>query len=184
MVLSENSPNAKKAIVATIRPGVSWVDLHKLAESCILETLKENGLLQGDVESMVESRLGAIFMPHGLGHFLGLDTHDTGGYPQGTPRISTPGLNSLRTVRTLEEGMVITVEPGCYFIEALLVPALEDPIKSNFFVKSALEPFRYSGGVRLEDDILVTANGCENLTICPREIEDVEAVMKGGSWPK
>ncbi|KAG0504535.1 hypothetical protein KC19_N022400 [Ceratodon purpureus] len=81
---------------------------------------------------MMESRLGAIFMPHGLGHFLGLDTHDTGGYPLGTERISAPGLKSLRTVRTLEQGMVITVEPGCYFIEALLVPALEDPVKSNF----------------------------------------------------
>ena len=160
------------------------MDLHKLAETRILETLKENGVLQGDVEAMMESRLGAIFMPHGLGHFLGLDTHDTGGYPLGTERISAPGLKSLRTVRTLEQGMVITVEPGCYFIEALLVPALEDPVRSNFFVKPALEPFRHSGGVRLEDDILVTANGCENLTICPREIEDVEAVMKGGSWPK
>ena len=184
MRFSENAPNANEATVATIRPGVSWVELHILAESCILETLKENGVLEGDVEAMLENRVGAIFMPHGLGHFLGLDTHDTGGYPQGTERISAPGLKSLRTVRTLEEGMVITVEPGCYFIEALLVPALEDPVKSKFFVKSALEPFRHFGGVRLEDDILVTASGCENLTICPREIEDVEAVMKGGSWPK
>lgn len=159
------------------------MDLHKLAESCILETLKENGVLQGDVQAMMESRLGAIFMPHGLGHFLGLDTHDTGGYPAGTERINSPGLKSLRTVRILEEGMVVTVEPGCYFIEALLVPALEDPAQRNFFVEPALEVFRHTGGVRLEDDILVTANGCENLTICPREIEDVEAVMKGRSWP-
>src|SRR4051794_23164419 len=127
------------------RPGVSWVDLHKLAESCILETLKENGVLQGEVEAMMEARLGAVFMPHGLGHFLGLDTHDTGGYPAGTERISAPGLRSLRTVRTLEEGMVITVEPGCYFIEALLVPALQDPDKRAFFVESALAKFRHSG---------------------------------------
>ncbi|XP_024361458.1 uncharacterized protein [Physcomitrium patens] len=173
---------AQNAVIRAIRPGVSWVDLHKLAESCILETLKENGVLQGDVQAMMESRLGAIFMPHGLGHFLGLDTHDTGGYPAGTERINSPGLKSLRTVRILEEGMVVTVEPGCYFIEALLVPALEDPAQRNFFVEPALEVFRHTGGVRLEDDILVTANGCENLTICPREIEDVEAVMKG-SWP-
>ena len=163
---------------------MSWVDLHCLAETRILETLKEFGIVQGEVEAMQESRLGAVFMPHGLGHFLGLDTHDTGGYPAGTERIQAPGLKSLRTVRTLEEGMVITVEPGCYFIEALLVPALQDPVKSKFLVESALQLFRHCGGVRLEDDVLVTADGCENLTICPREMADVEHVMKGGTWPK
>lgn len=112
--------------------------MHKLAESHILEALKRAGILKGDVETMMKHRLGAIFMPHGLGHFMGLDTHDTGGYPTGMERIPEPGLKSLRTVRKLEEGMVITVEPGCYFIEAVLAPALEDLDKSQFFVKPGI----------------------------------------------
>lgn len=159
------------------------MDLHKLAETRILEGLKQHGILQGDVEAMMKQRLGAVFMPHGLGHFLGLDTHDTGGYPEGTERLAEPGLKSLRTVRSLEEGMVITVEPGCYFIEPLLAAAFKDPEQAGFFVMPAIERLRNSGGVRLEDDVLVTADGCENLTKCPREIWEIEEVMAGSKWP-
>ncbi|CAM6085038.1 unnamed protein product [Calypogeia fissa] len=175
--------SAQKAVIAKMKPGVSWVEMHKLAEEKILETLKEAGFLNGDVGEMMEKRLGAIFMPHGLGHFMGLDTHDPSGYPKGTERINEPGLRSLRTVRTLEEGMVITVEPGCYFIDPLLLPAIEDPAISKFFVTEAIQRLRTFGGVRLEDDVVVTADGCENLTKCPREIADVEAVMAGAMWP-
>eukprot|EP00246_Nothoceros_aenigmaticus_P011611 TRINITY_DN3226_c0_g1_i2.p1 TRINITY_DN3226_c0_g1~~TRINITY_DN3226_c0_g1_i2.p1 ORF type:complete len:144 (+),score=13.79 TRINITY_DN3226_c0_g1_i2:412-843(+) len=132
---------------------------------------------------MMTARLGAVFMPHGLGHFLGLDVHDVGGYPENTERILEPGLKSLRTVRTLEEGMVLTVEPGCYFIYAVLELALMDIVKSQFLVKRVIERLRVLGGVRLEDDVVVTTDGCENLTKCPREIWEVEAVMAGGPWP-
>lgn len=104
-----------------MKPGVEWLDMHKLAETEILTGLKELGLVSGDVAEMVEKRVCFYFMPHGLGHFIGLDTHDCGGYLDGYPeRNPLPGLKNVRTARVLEEGMVITVEPGCYFISFLL----------------------------------------------------------------
>ena len=102
--------------------GVSWVDMHKLAERVILEALKKMGVVQGDVDAMMAVRLGAVFMPHGLGHFMGIDTHDVGGYPEGTERSKEPGLRSLRTVRTLQPRMVLTIEPGLYFIDVVSEP--------------------------------------------------------------
>ena len=81
---------------------------------------------------MMAANLGAVFMPHGLGHFLGIDTHDVGGYPAGTQRPAPAGYASLRTTRVLREGMYITVEPGCYFIPALIEPALADPARARF----------------------------------------------------
>ena len=93
---------------------------------------------------------------HGLGHLIGLDTHDVGGYLPGksAPRSERPGLRSLRCGRTVEAGMVLTVEPGCYFIDVLLDRALEDPAQHRFLVAARLAEFRGSGGVRLEDDVL------------------------------
>ncbi|RAL48801.1 hypothetical protein DM860_001121 [Cuscuta australis] len=173
--------DAHDAVISTLKPGICWVDMHKLAEKVILESLKKGNLLEGDVETMMGERLGAVFMPHGLGHFLGIDTHDVGGYLKGAERPKEPGLNSLRTSRELSEGMVITVEPGCYFIEALLLPAMESSKTSKFF-KHEINRFRGSGGVRIESDVRITTNGCINMTKCPRKIEDIEAVMAGAPW--
>lgn len=95
--------------------------MHELAVRIILSGLIDLGLLTGDLEEMIEGRLGYIFMPHGLGHLLGLDVHDAGGYTKGTPpRIMKAGLKSLRTGRILEKGIAITVEPGLYFRDFLL----------------------------------------------------------------
>jgi len=77
--------------------------------------------------------------------------------------------------------MVLTVEPGCYFIELLLEQALATPRQARFLVRERLADFRGSGGVRLEDDVLVKADGVENLTLCPRTIDEVEAVLRGGA---
>lgn len=123
--------------------------------------------------------LGSVFMPHGLGHFLGIDTHDVGGYNGGATRPSLPGYASLRTTRVLQAGMYLTVEPGCYFIDPLLDAALADPVKSKFLVPEAIARFRGTGGVRIEDDVLVTADGCENFTLAPRVPEEVEAACQG-----
>eukprot|EP00850_Spirogloea_muscicola_P011102 SM000067S20379 [mRNA] locus=s67:509389:522459:- [translate_table: standard] len=180
-VVYEGVLAAQKAVFAAMKPGVSWVEMHILAERHILGALKNGGFLQGSEEEMLEKSLGAVFMPHGLGHFMGLDTHDVGGYPKGTVRIEKPGLRSLRTVRCLEEGMVLTVEPGCYFISALLEPAMANPSLMHFFT-SAIARLRGMGGVRLEDDVIVTSDGIENMTQCPREVVDVEAVMAGAPW--
>ncbi|CAD5187904.1 uncharacterized protein LOC135582740 isoform X1 [Musa acuminata AAA Group] len=174
---------AHNAVLQSMRPGVCWIDMHKLAEKTILESLKNEGIVIGDIDKMMERRLGAVFMPHGLGHFLGIDTHDPGGYAQGLERPKEPGLKALRTIRELKESMVITVEPGCYFIDAMLVPAMEDAVTSKFLNKKEIEKYKKFGGVRIESDVVVTADGCKNLTNCPRETWEIEAVMAGAPWP-
>ncbi|OMO67327.1 hypothetical protein CCACVL1_20601 [Corchorus capsularis] len=175
--------DAHDAVINTMKPGISWVDMHKLAEKVILESLVKGNILAGHVEDMMGERLGANFMPHGLGHLLGIDTHDPGGYPKGVERPKEPGLKSLRTARHLQEGMVITVEPGCYFIDALLVPAMKNANTSKFFNREILDRFKNVGGVRIESDVLVTANGSKNMTKVPRKTWEIEAVMAGGPWP-
>ncbi|MCL7045934.1 hypothetical protein MKW94_008125, partial [Papaver nudicaule] len=170
-------------VISAMKPGVNWVDMHKLAEKTILEALKDGGILIGDVHDMMSERIGAVFMPHGLGHLLGIDTHDPGGYPKEIERPKEPGLKSLRTARDLNEGMVITVEPGCYFIDALLVPAMESSITSKFFNRKEIERFKTFGGVRIESDLYITFNGANNLTNCPRQTWEIEAVMAGAPWP-
>jgi len=89
----------------------------------------------------------------------------------------------LRTARIVEEGMMLTVEPGCYFIDRLLDDALKDPSLAKFLNADRLREFRGFGGVRLEDDVLVRADGVENLSLCPRTVEEVRSVKNGGSWP-
>ncbi|XP_067651229.1 xaa-Pro dipeptidase-like isoform X1 [Haliotis asinina] len=171
---------ASRAVIDAIKPGVNYVDMHKLAERAMLSVLKELGLVEGEVEDMMAVRLGAIFMPHGLGHFMGIDTHDVGGYPQGTERINEPGLRSLRTVRNLEHRMVLTVEPGCYFIDQLLDEALANPDQARFLNQEQIDRHRGFGGVRIEDDVAVTEDGVEVLTCVPRTVEEIEAWMEQG----
>jgi Xaa-Pro dipeptidase len=170
--------DANLSVQRAAKPGVKWVDMHKLAESKILEHLKNAGLLVGDVGEMVEARLGAVFQPHGLGHFLGLDVHDVGGYPSGVSRPEEPGLKNLRTARTLQKDMFITVEPGCYFNNYLIDNALNDSKLSKFMVPKKIDEFRGTGGVRIEDDVLITENGTENFSIVPRTVEEIERTME------
>ena len=93
------------------------------------------------------------------------------------------GIRKLRTARTLQAGMVLTVEPGCYFMEPLLQPALANPATSGFFNVAVLQRFRGFGGVRLEDVVAITDSGVVNFTLCPRTVVEVESVMAGGQWP-
>ncbi|XP_012272289.1 xaa-Pro dipeptidase [Orussus abietinus] len=173
--------DARNAVIKAAKPGVTWPDMHILANKVLLQALKNGGLLKGEVEDMLEADLAAIFQYHGLGHFLGLDVHDVGGYLPGHPkRSSKPGLKNLRTARVLQAGMVLTVEPGCYFINALLDAALQNPEQSKFIVRERLENFRGWGGVRIEDDVLITENGVENLTFVPRTVEEIEEWMAKG----
>merc|ERR1712168_406157 len=123
---------SSRAVLAKCKPGVLWPDMHKLSYYIILQELTAAGLLQGDINEMMNDHIGAIFMPHGLGHLLGLDVHDVGGYPEGTERRQEPGFKSLRTVRNLEKGMVLTVEPGIYFIDHLLNNAFNNSEQSKY----------------------------------------------------
>ncbi|KAJ8603809.1 hypothetical protein CTAYLR_000227 [Chrysophaeum taylorii] len=174
---------AQRAVMGAMKPGVSWAAMHELAEATILDALVDAGVLVGKVEDMLACHLAAVFMPHGLGHLIGLDTHDVGGYLPGMPpRATRPGLGKLRTARVLQAGMALTVEPGIYFIPALIEPALQDA-RRHFFNLGRLDDFRGFGGVRLEDVVAVTTDGVVNLTLCPRTTDEIESVMAGGSWP-
>ncbi|KZC04075.1 Xaa-Pro dipeptidase [Dufourea novaeangliae] len=151
---------ARNAVMNAAKPDVVWTDMHLLANKTMLASLKDGGLLTGDVDDMIKAGLNEVFQPHGLGHLMGLDVHDVGGYLPGYPeRSSAPGLRKLRTARALAAGMVLTIEPGCYFIDCLLDAALNNPDQSKFIVAEKLKRFRGWGGVRIEDDVLVTETG-------------------------
>ncbi len=171
-----------KAIRETIsgaRPGVKMEDLQLHACRVILDGLKGLGLVHGRIEDMMEINLFALFFPHGLGHFLGLDTHDVGGYLKGVEPIDRPGLRFLRARRTLEKGMVITIEPGLYMIPALLEPAFKDKTNKPFLNESKLRKLLGFGGIRIEDNLVITETGYENMTPVPKSRERIEEVMAG-----
>ena len=130
---------ASLAVQATAKEGECWVEMHLLANRVMLQKLKDGNLLKGDVQEMIDAGLNYVFQPHGLGHLIGLDVHDVGGYLEDCPpRPEQPGVNRLRTARILKAGMYMTIEPGCYFIEPLLEKAYNDPIQSKFLVKENL----------------------------------------------
>ncbi|KAJ1566415.1 hypothetical protein HK405_009896, partial [Cladochytrium tenue] len=112
------------AVLAAIRPGVEWEDMHRLAESVTVDGLLKAGLVTGSKEELLAHHVHAVFFPHGIGHLLGIDVHDCGGYPTGVERIQEPGIRYLRMRRKLVPGMVVTVEPGIYFVDPILDKAL------------------------------------------------------------
>jgi Xaa-Pro dipeptidase len=173
---------AQQAVIQAMKPGVYWPDMHELAEKVILEHLLRAGLLHnGTVEDFQKAFLGAVFMPHGLGHLLGMAVHDVGGYLPGTTRDrSKPGVSYLRMGRKLEAGMFITVEPGVYFNDPTLDKALANPEQAKYINVDVLQRFRGTGGCRMEDDVLVTKDGAENLTILPTTVAEIEECMAPG----
>jgi Xaa-Pro dipeptidase len=174
--------SANRTVMAQLKPGVSWPDMQLLAEKVIIDGLKTLGILnkQFDTIEMRDKRVGYYFMPCGVGHFLGLECHDAGGYLSFTPKRSDQlGLKSLRTARTLSEGNIITVEPGIYFIEYLIGLASKDKELSKYFNFDTIKTYMDIGGVRIEDDVLITYQGCINLTgSLPRTTEEIEALMQ------
>jgi len=172
---------ANRAVFAACRPGVAWADMHLLANRVLLEELLSAGILRGSVTEMMSVNLaGRLFQPHGLGHFMGCDVHDVGGYLEGHPeRATIPGLRSLRTARVLQANMVLTIEPGCYFIDFLIDRALADPELSQFIVADRLNEYRGQGGVRIEDDVIITETGAELMNQVPRTVEEIEGWMAG-----
>ena len=174
---------ANKAVKEKAKPGVSWTDMHLLAEEVILTGLQKVGILKKDVDvkEMLDNRVCYYFMPHGLGHLMGIDVHDVGGYLSFTPeRSKLKGLDCLRTARILEKDMVLSDEPGIYFIPYLLEQGFNDEKVSKYFEKTEIKNNYYDfGGIRIEDDILITDDGCINLTEgLPRTTEEIENAMK------
>ncbi|HEX6983153.1 MAG TPA: aminopeptidase P family protein [Balneolaceae bacterium] len=170
---------AQKQVIKASVPDAKMEDLHIMAAKVMMQGLKDAEIVKGDIDDLMKEDVFALFFPHGLGHFLGLDTHDVGGYPKGVNRIERPGIKYLRMRRSLQPGMVLTIEPGLYFIPALLKPALEDDKISSFLNKSKLENMLDFGGVRIEDNLIITEDGHENLTDVPKERDEIERVMKG-----
>jgi Xaa-Pro dipeptidase len=174
----ESVLEAQKQVIEMAEPEVEMEDIHIHAARVMMQGLKDADIVHGSIDDLIENDIFALFFPHGLGHFLGLDTHDVGGYPKGVEEIDRPGLKYLRTRRSLQPDMVITVEPGLYFIPALLKPALEDKNALKFLNKEKATSLLEFGGIRIEDNIIITNEGCENLTHVPKERRDIEEVMK------
>ncbi|NGP87470.1 aminopeptidase P family protein [Fodinibius halophilus] len=168
---------AQKQVIEGSEPDAKMEDLHILAARVMMQGLKDADIVSGSIDDLMEEDIFALFFPHGLGHFLGLDTHDVGGYPKGVERIERPGIKYLRMRRTLQPGMALTIEPGLYFVPALLKPALEDEKSSKFLNASKLNEMMDFGGVRIEDNLIITEDGYENMTDVPKERDEIEKVM-------
>jgi Xaa-Pro dipeptidase len=172
---------AQEVVLARLKAGVQWEDMHRLARDIILDGLINADLVRGSTEELKSNYIAELFFPHGLGHLIGLDVHDCAGYPAGVERINEPGIKYLRMRRTLQPSMVVTVEPGLYFVDAILDPAIADPKISKYLNIPLIQQYRSKvGGVRIEDDVLILKDGIENLTgWIPKTIRDIEAVMNG-----
>lgn len=149
-----------------VKPGLAYPDLHHAAHLAIADLLERTGILRVGGEEAVTRGLSTPFFPHGLGHFLGIQTHDVAGHQAGPDggEVPPPARHPyLRTTRTIEAGMVFTVEPGLYFIEMLLRPHRSGPERDAFDWKT-IDRLAPLGGIRIEDNLVVTSDGHENLT--------------------
>lgn len=178
---------ANQYVVDNARPGVTYRDMHLGAARIIIQGLSNLGLIHGDVEEMVAAGVQGLFMPHGLGHNMGLDVHDMEnlgenlvGYDEDQTRAKQLGLGSLRMARKLRPGHVITDEPGIYFIPALIEQWKKEGHNAQYVNFDKLEAYYNFGGIRLEDDILITENGARLLGSkrLPITVKDVENEMK------
>jgi Xaa-Pro dipeptidase len=156
----------QQTLCAAVRSGLDWRELHLQAHLHIAELLAAHDIIKADPQHAVECGLSAVFLPHGLGHLLGLQVHDVAGFQPSptTPAIAPPpGHPTLRLTRRLEPGFVVTVEPGLYFIDLLLQRARNgaQAAQINWPLVDALRPW---GGIRIEDNVLVTETGRQNLT--------------------
>jgi len=167
------------------KPGSTYLSVHLSAMEVIASGLKAIGLMKGDVKDAVAAGAHALFMPHGLGHMMGLDVHDMEdlgqiyvGYDEETRPVNQFGTAYLRMGRRLQKGFVITNEPGIYFIPALIEKWKAEKINTDFINFDKLESYLDFGGIRLEDDILVTETGSEIIgDRIPITAEDVERIM-------
>ncbi len=167
------------------QPGSTYLSVHLAAAEVMATGLKNLGLMKGNVKEAVASGAHALFMPHGLGHMMGLDVHDMEdlgqiyvGFDDEIRPVNQFGTASLRLGRKLQPGFVITNEPGIYFIPSLIAKWKAEKINADFINFDRLESYLNFGGVRIEDDILVTETGCEILgERIPAIADEVEDTM-------
>ncbi|EFA96584.1 aminopeptidase P family protein [Hoylesella timonensis] len=173
------------------KPGVKYMDVHFSVCKLMTERLKELGLMKGDTEEAVRAGAHAMFLPHGLGHMMGMDVHDmealgqiyVGFDDETRPNLEQFGTNALRMGRRLEEGFVVTDEPGIYFIPALIDEWRASGHCKEFLNFELLETYKDFGGIRIEDDLLITKDGCRFIgeQRIPYHPKDVEAFMANNS---
>lgn len=170
-----------------IRSGVTYQSVHLEAARVLSQGLSDMGFLNGNVNDIVENGAYALFMPHGLGHQMGLDVHDMEdlgeeyvGYNEQTERSSMFGYGALRMGKKLKEGHVMTVEPGIYFIPELIKKWNAGQVNSHFLNYGRIEEFMGFGGVRVEDNVLVMESGCRLLgkKRVPATVEEIEEIMR------
>ncbi len=175
---------AQKRAIDAVRPGIPFKQIHLQAAHDMTAAMKELGFMRGDVADAVDAGAHALFFPHGLGHMMGLDVHDMEGlgedyvgYDEDIQRSDQFGLNSLRLARPLKPGFVLTIEPGVYFIPALIDYWKAENRHADFINYDAFEAFKDFGGIRIEDDILVTEDGHRRLgPPIPKSVDEVEAM--------
>ena len=157
---------AQQKLAALVRPGTDYREIHLAAHRAIAEILIAHGIVKGTPESAVAEGVTSVFFPHGIGHLLGLQVHDAGGFmaaPQGGTRSKPKGHDYLRLTRDLAEGFVVTIEPGIYFIESLLAKASADA-RGRAIDWKCVEALKPCGGIRIEDNVVAGANAPRNLT--------------------
>jgi Xaa-Pro aminopeptidase len=171
--------------IAHTNPNTLYCDMHREASKIIASGLKDLGLMKGNIDDAVAEGAHALFFPHGLGHMMGMDVHDMEGlgennvgYDQTIQRSSQFGLAYLRFARKPKPGYVLTTEPGIYFIPALIDLWRKDKKLTEFLNYDKIEKYKGFGGIRIEDDLLVTEDGCRLLgTPIPKTIDEIEAIM-------
>lgn len=179
--------NANLAAIAAVKPGVPFRDIHLLAATEIARGLTRLGIMKGDPEEAARKGAHTLFFPHGLGHPLGLDVHDLEGmgenlvgYDEEVIRSKEFGFAFLRFGRKLQEGFVMTIEPGVYFIPELIDIWKGEQKLAEFINYDVVDTYRDFGGIRIEDDVLVTAGGHRVLgKPIPKTVSEIEAVMLG-----
>ena len=172
-------------VLDVAKPGVKYMDVHFAVCRKMTDRLKELGLMKGDTDEAVKAGAHAMFLPHGLGHMMGMDVHDMEGLGQvyvgfdeeTRPNLEQFGTNCLRMGRKLEEGFVLTDEPGIYFIPALIDDWKASGHCKEFINFDKLETYKDFGGIRIDDDILITKDGCrflgtKRIAYHPQELED------------
>lgn len=178
-------------VLEVAKPGVKYMDVHFAVCRLMTERLKELGLMKGDTDEAVAAGAHAMFLPHGLGHMMGMDVHDmesldqinVGFDAETRPRLDQFGTNCLRMGRRLEEGFVVTDEPGIYFIPALIDDWRSKGLHKDFINYDMLETYKDFGGIRIEDDLLITKDGCrflgkDRIPYHPKDVEEFMANNK------
>jgi Xaa-Pro aminopeptidase len=173
------------ASIEMVKPGNDFRDVHTHACRLMTEGLRSLGLMKGNVEDSVAAGAHALFFPHGLGHMLGLDVHDMEdlgdvvGYPKEQQRSAQFGLKYLRLSRPLHKGFVVTIEPGIYFIPALIDRWKQERMHTEFINYDQVEKYRNFGGIRIEDNVAAVASGARLLGPgIPKTVAEVEAAMR------